>query len=219
MVEQAAAGAAAGKAGESSAGNASDWMSSPWMVGGLTLLDWFGNSKMENPYDASSGYLSKLGSQSLPYYQSYMNAGNVALPMLMGEYSQNMMNPSATYNKLASGFEQSPGYQYQYQQNMNAANSAAAAGGMAGSPAAQQNAATMSQGMASQDYGNYMDYMGKLYGGGLSGMSNINQMGYNANTGYAGILNQQAMAEAYNAMLAQQWENENSSSSGIFGLF
>jgi len=194
----------------------------PWMAAGylgMTGLNWYNSSQMENPYSASSGYLSGMGQQSLPYYQPYMQAGAAALPALMGQYSQLMTNPGSVNQMLGSGFEQSPGYQFQYDQAMNAANSAAAAGGMAGSPAAQQNASTVAQQMANQDYYNYLKNVTGLYGAGLSGMGNINQMGYQANTGYADILNQQAMAQAYNAMMQQQWANEQSSSSGLFGLF
>lgn len=167
----------------------------------------------KNPYDAASSFYNRIPGAVSPYYSPYQQAGQNALGQLQGQYGQltgglnglqgqysSLMNdPSGMYNKLASGYHQSPGFQFQMGQGMNAANNAAAAGGMAGSPQHQQQAATMAEGLANQDFGNYMDRSMNLYGqglqgnqglynSGLQGLQGLNSQGFNANDQMARIM-------------------------------
>ena len=144
-------------------------------IGGL-----LGNMFMKNPASGAMNYLNQIPGAISPYYQPYINAGQGALGTLTDQYGQLISNPGQMMNQMGAGFQQSPGYQYNVQQSTNAANQAAAAGGMLGSPQEQQQLAQTTSGLADQDYYNYLDHVTGLYGQGLSGMSGINQMGYNA---------------------------------------
>lgn len=167
-----------------------------------------------NPYDAANKYLNQIPGAISPYYNPYINAGRGALPQLQQQYGNLMNDPTGMMNKIGAGYQQSPGYQFQVNQAMNAANNSAAAGGMSGTPAAQYNAANMVGQLANQDYYNYVTRGLNQYGLGLSGEAGINQMGYNAATDYAGALANGLMnqgnlafsgAAAQNQQQGSQW--------------
>ncbi|MFA6080761.1 MAG: hypothetical protein WC753_04795 [Candidatus Gracilibacteria bacterium] len=176
--------------------------------GGLGSL--FGGG--DNPYDAGKSYYNKIPDTIKPYFDPYISAGKDAMGQVQGQYGNLINDPNAMYNKLGSGYQQSPGYQWQVGQGMNAVNNAAAAGGMLGTPQHQQNAAQMTQGIANQDFNNYLGHMLGLYGSGLSGMSGINQMGYNASTGLAGLLGSNLMNQGNMAISSQAAQNQSQGS-------
>jgi len=142
----------------------------------------------DDPSKDAMGYLDQIPDMIKPYYQPYMDAGNKALPTLQQQYEMLINDPTAMMTQIGQGYTASPGYQYNVNQATNAANNAAAAGGMLGSPAEQQNMAQDISGIASQDYNTYMNQALGQYGVGLTGEEGINQMGYKANTGYANEL-------------------------------
>ncbi len=212
----------------------------------------------ENPYDAAKGFYNRIPGATQPYYNPYMQAGQGALGQLqgqygnllgglpglqsaygqmagmgqgvMGQYGQLMNDPSAMYSKIASGYQQSPGFKWELGQGMNAANNAAAAGGMIGSPQHQQQAATMAEGLANQDFQNYMQKALGLYGQGLSGAANmygagiagqqglynqglageqgINQMGFNANDQMARIMADMMSQQGQMSFAGQAAQNQ-----------
>lgn len=158
-------------------------------------------SGYKNPANAAMPYLNQIPGTMKPYYDPYIQAGQQSLGDLMSQYGQLMNDPGQKFAQMGQGFQQSPGYQFQYNQGMNAANSAAGAGGMAGTPYHQQNAASMASNLANQDFYNYMGNVQGLYGQGLQGASGINQMGYNASNELAqslaaALMNQGGMAYA-----------------------
>ena len=173
----------------------------------------FGTVRAPNPADAGMGYLDQIAPTISPYYQPYIDAGQQALGGLMGEYGSLMNDPAARMNQIGSSFQQSPGYGFQYNQGMNAANAAAGAGGMAGTPAHQQEAATMAQNLANQDYYNYLGNATGYYNQGLQGMSGINQMGYGASNELAQSLMSALMSQGGMAYAGQ--ENANAQQAGI----
>lgn len=182
-------------------------------IGGLGagLAGMFGGG--QNPYDSAKNAYGRIPGATQPYYAPYMEGGQEARGRLMGqygnlfgnypslqdEYNQMANDPGAIYNKIASGYHESPGFKWQLGQGMNAANNAAASGGMAGSPQHQQQAATMAEGLANQDFQNYLQQALGLYGTGLqgkqgfyntalSGMEGMNKMGFGANDQMARIM-------------------------------
>jgi hypothetical protein len=122
----------------------------------------------------------------MQYFGGYIEEGDVALQTLAEQYTMLLNDPAAMQAMLGAGFEESPGYQYQYEQAMNAANQSAAAGGMLGTPAHAQQSMGTASGLAQQDYANYYNRNANLYGQGLSTATGINQMGYQANAAMAG---------------------------------
>ncbi len=173
----------------------------------------------KDPYDAAKGYYDKIPGTISPYFNPYIDAGRSALSQTQGQFGNLINDPSGMYNKIAGGYHQSPGFQWQMGQGMNAAGNAAASGGMAGSPQHQQQAATMAEGLANQDFQNYMSQALGLYGTGLSGMQNINQMGYNASDQLAGGLANNLQNQGNMAFAGQAAKNQSRGSSwgNIFG--
>ena len=133
-------------------------------------------------------YLNQIPGAMQPYYQPYMSAGQNALGQLMGQYGQLTGSTGDVYNKLAGGYQQSPGFQSALKQALGAASNQAAAGGMTGTPQAQLQSADVAGTLAQKDFGDYMSRMMGLYNTGLSGLSGINQQGFGASTDYANML-------------------------------
>ena len=161
----------------------------------------------------ASPYLQQIQGSTEKYMNPYVNAGQGAMGTLQGQYQNLLNNPGQMYNQMGAGYQQSPGYQFGVSQATNAANNAAAAGGYLGTPQHQQEMAKYTQGLASQDYDKYMQNILGMYGQGLSGMGNINQLGYNASSGAMNSLNDM---HKYLASLAyNQAANEQSSAGGL----
>ncbi len=153
------------------------------MAGGLAGLFGKGN---KNPADAANQQLNQIPGMTNQYYQPYQQAGMEAMNSLKGQYGD--LLGGNTQNMLGAGYKESPGYQRALQQAMGAGNNAAAAGGMLGTGAHQQNNMETASDMASKDYNNYIQNQMGLYGMGLQGQQGMNQMGYGANTDFANML-------------------------------
>ncbi len=138
------------------------------------------NQSYNNPASAAMPYLNQIGPMAQGYMNPYIQAGNQAMGQLQGQYGQLVNNPGQFMNQMGQSFQQSPGYGFQVNQATNAANRAAAAGGMLGSPQEQQQLGTTVNGLANQDYYNWLNHAQNMYGMGMQGLQGINQMGYGA---------------------------------------
>ena len=189
-------------------------------IGGLAtgIAGLFGGGG-KNPSTAGMNYLNKIPGETKPYYQPYMDAGKGALSDLQNQYKD--LLGGNVQNRLGENYKESPGYQFALKQALNASNNAHAAGGQLGIPAHEQANMGIAQGLASQDYNNYIKNQLGLYGEGLQGEQGINQMGYNANTGFADNMANLASLQAQYAKSGQDWQNEqrNSAWKSIFGAF
>jgi hypothetical protein len=165
----------------------------------------------------SNSYLSQIQPGIDRYLQPYIGAGQNAMGTLQGQYQNLMNDPGAMMKKIGAGYQQSPGYQYNVDQMTKAGNNAAAAGGYLGSPQQQEYMAGQIGGLASQDYNQYLNNAMGLYGQGLQGMGDINQMGYGASgqaqQSMSDMLKSQAQLAYSNAM---NKSNSNSSSGNMF---
>jgi hypothetical protein len=187
-----------------------------------------------NPASSANKYLKQIPGTITPYFQPYINAGNKAMGTLNNQYGQLMSDgsdvqdqygqilsdPGGKVNQIGQSYQQSPGYQWSVDQGMDAVNNAASAGGYLGTPQEQQYAATMTQGLADQDYNSYMDNaLGLyktgltgdtgLYDEGLHGVEHINDMGYNASSSLAEGLAQALMAQANLSYTGQANQNQH----------
>lgn len=158
------------------------------MIGGLG--GFLSNMFMQNPADNAMPYYNAIpgaiGGILQPYTQAGMNAVQPYMqnnPWAINNYdaqtSRMINDPSGFMNSMGAGFQQSPGYNWQKNQGLQAVNNAAAAGGMAGSPMQQQNAASMVNGLANQDYYNYLNHVMDVYNRGYGGLSNMYGTGAN----------------------------------------
>ena len=177
--------------------------------GGLSSM--FGGSAQ----DESMKYLNDFGTQISPYYQNSMAAGNRAQGALGNIYSKIMQDPASIMRMLGEGYEESPGYEWNYDQAMRAGNSAAAAGGMIGSPSHQLQASTTASGLASQDYYRYLEPMLQMWGRGLSGIEGAYKTGVNSSDALASMLAGNMMNQA--ELAGQGKAEKNSAMGGILG--
>lgn len=172
----------------------------------------------QNPGNAASQYFNQIpgmlngvyspwmGQNAQQAMNPYLQSGQWANSNLQGQIGNLINNPGQFMNQMGQGFQQSPGFQFQVGQATNAANSAAAAGGMAGSPAEQQSLAGTVNGLANQDYYNWLNGAMGLYGKGLEGLQGMYGTG-------AGMAQNQydtgaSMANAYGENLASSMENQ-----------
>ena len=143
----------------SGGGGMSNWGKAGLLgLGGLGLGALFGGSEGSAAPEAG-GYLSQIQQMLPQYFKPY----------------QQMLDPTALMSKIGAGYQQSPGYQFQLGQAMKGIGQAAAAGGMAGSPMQQQQAAQTATGLANQDYYNYLNQALGLYQTGAGGYRGLGE--------------------------------------------
>jgi hypothetical protein len=176
----------------------------------------FGGGK--NPADVANQYLNKIPGQTQQYYQPYMNRGEGANNTIYDQYGKSINDPGGMYNKFASGYTESPGYQNRLKAAMGAITNQQAAGGMAGSPQAQEISAEKASNMSAEDFQNYMNSVMGIYNKGTEGMSHIGDQGFQANQDYASQLANLAAMQAQLNYSGQQSQNEKKSS-GLSNIF
>ncbi len=160
----------------------SSWGSKlPWgnILGGTAagIGALIGEGGMQDPYAAAEPYLQQIPGTLKQYMGPYIGAGTAAIPTLEEQYSSLLQDPTAMMRAIGAHYKASPGYQYNVGQATRGANQAAAAGGMVGSPAEQQALAGRISGLASQDYGNFMNRALDMYQTGLSGWGGLERGG------------------------------------------
>lgn len=168
-----------------------------------------------NPANAAQGYLQQVPGAISPYYNPYIGAGQNSLGILQGQYGNLLNNPGGVLNQIGQGYQQSPGFQFQTQQALQAANRAASAGGMLGSPMEQQSIAGTVNGLANQDYNQYLQNAMQMFGQGLQGEQGLNQEGFQASNEMAGDLANNLNSQAQLAYTGQQ--NQNQHNGGMWG--
>lgn len=141
------------------------------------------------------------------YLGPYAAMGGELIPGLEQGY-KGMMDPGAFLGKMGAGFKEDPGYQFNLHQSLGAANQAAAAGGMAGSPMAQQQAGQVASNMANQQYQQYVHNAMGAYEGGLGGLGGLERQGFEGAGDLASGLSNYLQNQA-NQKLAQQQKSQN----------
>ena len=170
---------------------------------GSSIGDIFGGGS-----DAGS-YLGQIPSAVKPYLQPYSKAGEAELSPLSKQYGSLLSDPGEMLNKIGEQYKQSPGLNFAIQQAMRGAGHAAAAGGMAGSPEAQQQSQEIATRLGEQDYYNWLNRATGMYGQGLSGMQNLAGMGLEAGSSLAQALGQALSAQAQAAQEQQATQASN----------
>jgi hypothetical protein len=168
-----------------------------------------------SPEKSANKYLNQVSPMAKQYYNPYIQAGLSALPQLQSNYSQLTSNPSGMFSNLGQGYQQSPGYQWQLGQAQQGANQAAAAGGMSGSPQAQQYGAQVSSDIANQDFYNYISQALGLYQTGLGGLSGLNQMGFQGSSNLVDLLSN--LLGSQSELAYQQKREDIADLSSVFG--
>lgn len=179
-----------------------------------------GSKDFKNPADSAMPYMNQITNMLPGMYNPYINAGQSQIPGLQSQFNQLVNNPGGMLNNIGQSFHQSPGFQFQTDQALGAANRAAAAGGMAGTPMEQQNLATTVNGLANQDYYNYLNHATNLYGQGLQGMQGMYSTGLNATNSLSSQLSQALASQGQLAYSGQNTQNQHDQGTqgGIWGL-
>lgn len=191
-----------------------------------------------NPATGAMPYLNQIGNMLPQYFNSYMNMGQWAAPQLQqqydmmlkgggalqGQYGSMINDPSGVMNKIGAGYQQSPGFKFQTDQALGAANRAAAAGGMLGTPMEQQGIAGTVNNLANQDYYNYLNHALSMYSQGLGGMQGMYNTGINGlnnmyNTGYnASKSLGEDLANTLNSQAQLAYSGQSDVNQGRFGM-
>lgn len=173
----------------------------------------------KNPADAAMPYLDQISDKGGKPLQPYMDYGEKSLPVLQNQYESLINGPGKKLNSIGEDFQQSPGFKFALEQALGAANRSSAAGGMAGSPANQQESMTLATNLANQDYYNWLGGATGLYGKGLQGEEGMADRGANAGKSMSDLIAQQLSQQANLAYQGEKQKNESSSANwgSIFG--
>lgn len=174
-----------------------------------------------DPTKKANKYLDQIPPELRKYLEPYINAGHGALGHLndiSGEYEKMYQDPNAIISRIGSGYQKSPGYDWQLNQGENAITNAAAANGMAGTGQHQQQAGELATNLANQDYQNYLAKALGLYAGGVSGRAGIEQNIFDTGAGASGSLaaNLAKILEAKAGLSYQNELNKNQQNSDLF---
>lgn len=171
------------------------------LAGGLAsdISNLFGHGDDYSGPDPAA-LLKKIPGAILPIMKPYMGLGKMGMEALTGGTGQ-----------IGAGYQQSPGLHFAIQQALQGAGHAAGAGGMAGSPLAQQQAEQTATGLAQQDYYNWMRNMMGITGMGQQASRSVADDIAQALAGRA------AAAYAQEARAAQSAGDEGSGIGGLLG--
>jgi hypothetical protein len=188
-------------------------MDNPMMAAGQQANQTIGNlfgflAPYKNPADAGMNYYNQIPGQLQQYLGPYATAGSNMLPQMLSQYGQLTSNPGGMINQIGQGYHESPGFQFQVQQALRAANSAGAAGGMAGSPEEQQGIAGTVNNLANQDYNTWLDRAMSAYNQGLQGEQGIYNTGAQSANSLAQSIAAALMNQGNMAMMGQNLSNQ-----------
>lgn len=113
-------------------------------------------------------------------------------------------NPQQQYQSAFDNYRNSTGYQFRLNQGMNAINSGYAGAGTLQSGAAMKAINDYGQGMASQEFGNYMNALGNQQGIGFSAASAQAGVGQNYANSIGNIAMQNGANQANAALVKSQ---------------
>jgi len=180
------------------------------LIGGIA-----GELFREEPGQAATPYLEQARQEVKDYSQPYINQGMTAQSSLNDIFKKLLENPDLIMKMLSGGYQESPGYQFNKNQGLQAIGAANAAGGMLGTPAHERQSADVASGFASRDFGDYMQRMLGLFGTGVQGTENVANRGFNASQGAAENL--ASLSGAQGSYAARDAGANNAARSNIFG--
>jgi len=157
--------------------------------GGAALASLFQNRpNFQNPGEAASLYFDKIPETLRPYFEPYIQQGQRAGSQVEGQYGSMTSDPAGFLANISKNYQQSPGYQWNLQQALQGSNNAAAAGGLLGSGANQQQNEEIAEGLASKDYNDWLSHVLGIFSEGQAGLQGFQNEGFGASTGYGSSL-------------------------------
>jgi len=193
-------------------------------AGGIAsgLFGLFGGG--DDPYDEASKYFNQIPGESKKYLEPYINTGMDAMGDLKKRYASMLNDPGSILAQLGKGYQSSPGFEFEKSQGLNAANNAAAAGGMLGTSQHQQQAGDLATQLANRDFGDYLKNAMGMYNRGLEGEEGFNTQGFNASNNLAQMISEALMNQGNLAYSGAASKNASQSQMlgdiiGAAGLF
>lgn len=175
------------------------------------LSNLFGGGNHSNPANAAMPYLNQMPGMTMPYMSPFFNAGAGALNPLQEQYGKLLNDPGGFVNKIGEGYKESPGFKSSMERALMAGNHAAAAGGMAGTPADQFNQMKMATDLSNQDYNNYLSNALSQYGLGLQGQAGLAGMGQQSGQNMADMIANMLSAQAGYGFAGKAAQNQRQS--------
>lgn len=189
------------------------------IVAGAGTQAYFGNKSSKRAAKAAreAAYQMQLAKgRAIEYNKPYYQSGNLALSPLTGLLTGQQYDPSTgTTTNLSPEqrlalFQTSPGYQFRLDQaTKNLQASQAARGGLLSGGAAKE-LTQYSQGIASDEYGNYINNLFGLAGIGQQAATNMGNIEIGAGSQIAGYNQAAGLAQA------QGYANQGSAIGGAF---
>jgi len=148
-----------------------------------------------------------------PYYKSGTGGLNALSGLLTGTQYDAQGNPTTLNEQQRSDlFQKSPGYQFRLEQAQNALTASQAAKGGLLSGGAMKEMSAYTQGIASDEYGSYINQLAGLAGMGQQAATNMGNYeigagsqiaGYTQQAGMAGAQHSQNMGDLFGGTLTQ----------------
>lgn len=137
-------------------------------------------------------YLQSNYNTTASNLQPFIGGGTQAMNTLLGFYGlgPNPQGAQAGFNQ----FQQTPFYQFPFQQGMLGVNRALAASGLIGSGAALKEGAQFAQGLASSGLGTYLSGLSGLAGSGQNAATSLGQIGAGVGQNVLGATSNQGLA-------------------------
>ena len=157
------------------------------------LSSLFSGGNFTNPYDQAMKTYQPFGQQLSPYEA----AGGYSLPRYeqgLGEQMQD--NGVGQIDNILNQYHYSPWAQHETQGATQAANNAATASGLLGTPQEQEALAGKISGITSQDQQQFLNNALGQYDQGLQGLYGLSNLGYNATNQYGDYLGNLANYQA-----------------------
>jgi hypothetical protein len=173
--------------------------------GGMAAQGYFGNKaskKASRAAAAAAEEMRRSKQEAIGYLAPYRQSGNLALSPLTGLLTGNQYDPNTGQTTAINSeqqealFQKSPGYQFRIDQAMkNVQASQAAKGGLL-SGGAMKELSDYGSGMASSEYGNYINQLMGLSGMGERAATNSGNFAIGAGAQIADYTQEQGMAMA-----------------------
>ena len=176
--------------------------------GGMATQAYFGNKAAGSAKRAARNAAieaARARDRALTYQKPYYASGTAGLNNLTGlltgsQYDAQGNKTTLSEQDRAGLFQKSPGYQFRLEQAQNAlqASQAAKGGLLSGGAMKEMNAYT--QGIASDEYGNYINQLQDLAGIGQNAANAIGNIETGQGNQIANYTQQAGMADAYKYM-------------------
>jgi hypothetical protein len=169
-----------------------------------------GISSGQNPANAAMPYLNQIPGVGHTAYDPYIQQGQQAGSRLGGEYER-QLDPTTFMNDIMGHYKQSEGYQGRRDDLMKGMGSAAAQGGYAGTPLAQEQYGRSANKLMADDEQQYLQNALGIYDKGISGEQDFYNKGFGASGSLADFLGSSLTQQGSAAFQGQSQQNQNSS--------